>query len=144
MERASGTIHYPGHGAPENELPVAVTAPAAVWRGDGAVFAIPSLHVYTPGAELHIMYRTAGERPGTAEQARKDAQALRYLSAAGQPVTLLRGSHAGHGFTYQAWISFTGPAPEDLAVTLDWPGFDDRPRLVPGIRDAAQRVTTLW
>jgi hypothetical protein len=137
-------MHTPSSGPPENELPAIVDAPEAVWRGDGVVFAIPSLQVYTTGAELQIIYRTSGAHPRTPEQSRQTTEALRNLTVNGRHVALLRGSHYDHGFNYQAWTSFSGAVPDGMTLTLEWPGIDDGPRLVSGIRDAAQRVRVLW
>lgn len=129
---------------PENELPAVLAAPDVVWRGDGVVFAIPSLAIYTTGAEIEIVYRTAGDHPRTTEQALQTSDSLRNLTANGHPVALLGGEHKDHGFSYRAWISFTGSAPRDIAFALEWPGVEAGQRQVSGIAEAARRITVLW
>jgi hypothetical protein len=136
--------HPPTGEPPENELPTIVAAPEATWHGEGIVFAIPSLHVYTTGVELQMIFRTSYAHPRTVEQAQQNRQALRRLTVNGRHVTLLRGEQIDHGFNYQAWIPSDGPAVGDMTLTLDWPGLDKRPRLVSGIAEAVQRVTVLW
>jgi hypothetical protein len=132
---------------PENELPVPVAAPEVVWRGDGIVFAIPSLQVYTTGAELNIVYRTPGAHPRTVEQSRQTREALMHLTVNGRKVTLLGGEHTDHGFTYRAWKTFRAEeANLDLVFILDWPGITRSEHRVPAatINEAMRRVTALW
>ncbi len=142
MEKVS--VHHPIHnGPPANELPVPVAAPEVVWRGDGIVYAIPSLQVYTTGAELNIIYRTAR----TAELSRQAREALVHLTVNGRKLTPLGGEYTDHGFTYRAWKAFQpDEAKLDLVFRLDWPGITPAEHRLTGakIAEAARRVTTLW
>ena len=146
MEKVSS--HHPiSDGPPENELPVPVAAPEVVWRGDGIVFAIPSLQVYTTGAELNIVYRTPGAHPRTVEQSRQTREALMRLTVNGRKVTLLGGEHTDHGFTYRAWKTFRAEeANLDLVFILGWPGITPAEHRVPAatINEAIRHVTALW
>jgi hypothetical protein len=93
------------HEPPPNELP-AVLAPALTWRGDEIIMAIPSLLVYTTGADLLLIYRTRAEQAWDTENVRATRAALRGLTANGRPVELQHGRYHEHGFTYQAWVPF--------------------------------------
>jgi hypothetical protein len=111
------------------------------------VFAIPSLHVYTTGAELHIIYRTSGAHPRTTEQAQQTTERLGQLKVNGRQVTLLGGEHKDHGYNYRAWIAFRpDDAGHDLVFSLQWPGITPAEHGVPAatIADGSSRVTTLW
>jgi hypothetical protein len=137
----------PDYGPPENELPVVVPAPDLVWRGDGIVFAIPSLQVYTTGAELLILCRSTRAQIRDVEHSRSTARALDGLRADGHHVGLLGGEHKDHGFTYRAWTTFSEDIPDVDGVvtfTLDWPGTDPAEHRVAGLREAASRVVVLW
>ena len=124
-----------------------VAAPEVAWRGDGIVFAIPSLQVYTTGAELNIFYRTHGAHPRTVEQAGQSREVLMHLTVNGRKATLLGGEHANHGFTYRAWTTFQAEKTNlDLVFALDSPDVTRSEHRVPAavISDAVSRVTTLW
>lgn len=146
MEKVS-SYHPINDRAPENELPVPVAAPELVWRGDGIVFAIPSLQVYTTGAELNIFYRTPEAHPRTVEQSRQTTEVLMHLTVNGRKVTLLGGEHTDHGFTYRAWKTFRAEEADlDLVFMLDWPGITHSEHRVSAaaINAAIRRVTPLW
>lgn len=145
MERIT-VYHPPSDGPPPNELPVAVAAPELVWHGDGIVYAIPSLEVYTTGAELHILFRTAQVHfRSRVEQAARDA--LTFLTVNGSHLTPLGGGITDHGFSYRAWKDW--PSTEvshDLAFALKWPEIAPAEHRISGavIVRAVSRVTTLW
>jgi hypothetical protein len=132
---------------PENELPSVLATPQLVWRGGGVALAIPGLMIYTTGAYLLVLYRTARAQERTFEHARAAADRLRDLRADGRPVTLLGGEHRDYGFTYRAWVPFyvdatTTAAPDHLTFQLVWPGLDQATHRVEGIRPIT--ATALW
>jgi hypothetical protein len=144
----SQQIRHPSHEPPANELPVALATPELTWRGDGTGFAVPSLYVYTTGAELLIIFRARTEQPGGIERIGAISDSLpRSLRVNGYPVELLGGQHQNHGFTYRAWVAFTPdePAP-DLVLTLDWPGISPAEIRVAAadLAEAVAGAEALW
>jgi hypothetical protein len=144
-----GRIFHAKDEPPGNELPVVLATPGVTWRGDGIVFAIPSLLAYTTGAELLIMYRTRHRQPRDIEHARATGEALQNLKANGIPVTLLGGQHYDLGFTYRAWAPFAWDGRDlipggDLTLELGWPEVQPAEHRVPGIRETSGRAVILW
>jgi hypothetical protein len=131
------------HEPPVNELPVVLATPDMIWRGDGIVVAIPSLLIYTTGAELLILSRTRHTQMRDIKYAQATGEALQGLRANGIPVELLGGEHHDHGFTYRAWIPFLAER-GDITFDLEWPGVERATRRVPGIREAAAKAVLLW
>jgi GrpB-like predicted nucleotidyltransferase (UPF0157 family) len=135
------------HEPPPNELP-AVLAPALTWQGDEVIMAIPSLLVYSTGAELLLIYRARAEQAWDTENVRAARAALRGLTANGRPVEPQHGSYREHGFTYQAWVPFEhsqrADPSGDITFELDWPGIEPARHRVTGIREAAARAVVLW
>jgi hypothetical protein len=130
-------------GPPSDELPSVLPTPSIIWRGDGIVVAVPSLQVYSTGAELTIMCRMMLPQPRTVEHARATVARLSQLRANGGPVVLAGGSYDDFGFTYRAWVPATGDTAV-LTLELGWPEVGQMQHQVPGIRDAAAKVTRLW
>lgn len=130
------------HEPPGNEVPAAVSV-GVVWRKDGAVVAVPSLLLYTTGAELLIMGRYRDPQPRTDESYTNSVRVtLRSLTVNGRPVTLLHGDYSDHGFTYRAWTPLDGA--DVLTIALDRPGAGPAEHRVTGLQQAASRVTVLW
>lgn len=133
---------YVSEGPPDNEIPVAL-APGAAWGGESAVYAVPSLLVYTTGAELLVMYRTRDAQPRTIEHARASFP-LHGLTVNGRPVDPLSGSFGDHGWTYRAWLQFReGDFGTGLILNLEWPGIPHAEHCVDGVREAVQRVAII-
>jgi hypothetical protein len=142
-------ITHAAHEPPVNELPVALGTPDLVWRGDGVVFAIPSLLVYSTGVEVLILCRSRSSQIRNMENARVSADALRNLVANGMPVELLSGGeHHEHGLTYRAWVSFASTGLDvrggDLRFALELPGVERAEHQVSQIREAAAGAVILW
>lgn len=135
------------HGPPDDEMPVVLATPDLVWHGDGIVVAIPSLLVYTTGAEITIMARTRHGHMNDDEHSRASRTALTALKASNIRVTMLGGQHQEHGFTYRGWIPL-GAGPEDVAVSFGWPaaGIADSEIRIAGqkLAHAAARAVVLW
>jgi hypothetical protein len=134
---------------PATELPVALTTPDLMWRGDGIVLVVPSLLIYTTGIELTIMCRrTRATQPQSTEHVSDVAATLpRSLKANGYPIQLLGGQYTDHGFTYSAWVSFRpGDASRDLVFALDWSGMPAAEHRIDAeaISGAVSRVAGLW
>jgi hypothetical protein len=149
-------------GPPDNELP-AVVAAGISWSGTGVVLAIPALLVYSTGFEMLVIFRTqrkqldTGDDLGDALGRRRHAHAamlhmrdlgqkLNGLQVNGRPVTQLVKQFNDHGFDGRAWVVARTLAVRDQTVTLDWPGIDGAPQVLPraAFVDALPRVTTLW
>jgi hypothetical protein len=144
----SNTIMQTAHEPPANELPVALATSELTWRGDGAGLAVPSLYLYTTGAELLIMFRTQAPQPRGIERIGAISDVLpRKLRVNDRPVELLGGQHQEHGFTYRAWVPL-GQADHgnDLVFTLDWPGVTAAERRIGAqqIAESVVRVVTVW
>ena len=92
---------------PAHSLPVPVAAPEVVRRGDGIADAIPSLQVYTTGAELNIVYRMAR----TAELSRQPGEALMRLTVNGRKLIPLGGEYRDES-TRAALETVFGARPE--------------------------------
>jgi hypothetical protein len=141
-------IIHAKHEPPANELPVVLATPDVMWRGDGIVVAIPSLLVYTTGAELVILCRTRQAHRRDFEYSRASVKGLQSLKANGIPVELLGGEHKEHGFTYRAWIPFSpdgaGIPDGDITFELGWPEAEHTRHRVPGVREIAGRAVILW
>jgi hypothetical protein len=142
-------ITHAAHEPPVNELPVVLGTPELAWRGDGIVFAIPSLLIYTTGVEILILCRTRYPQIKNIENARASADALRNLVANGMPVELLSGGERHeHGLTYRAWVSFASGGLDvrggDLRFALEWPGVEPAEHQVPHIRELAAGAVILW
>lgn len=133
------------YGPPANELP-AVLLTSVVWRGDGIVIAIPSLYVYTTGAEATIFCRTRHGNMNDQEHVRESREGLLTLKADEVPVTLLGGEHQERGFTYRAWIPFVSNLHDVTGFTLrlNWPLVDGSTQRVEGVGRALQDVEILW
>jgi hypothetical protein len=134
------------HGAnspPANELPAVLPTPNIIWRGDGIVVAVPSLQVYSTGAELTIMCRMTSPQPRTIEHARSSSDRISQLRVNGIPVSQFRGNYDDFGFIYTAWIPIAHDAAA-LTFELDWPEVGQKQHQVPGIREAAAQVVRLW
>lgn len=135
------------HQPPANELPVAVPTPEIEWRGDGIVLAIPSLYVYTSGAEMMILCRTSHAQRRTIQHVRELGDPLKGLRANGVALDAQTGQHNEHGYTYRAWTTFLPEdANRDLVFTLDRNGITPAEHRVPAatISAAVGRVKTLW
>jgi hypothetical protein len=141
--RGHGIIYSSG-GPPENELPAVLETPSVIWHGDGTVLAVPSLWVYTTGAEMLILYRARQAQSREIDNARLVSDTLpRGLRVNGRAVTLLDGEFLDHGFRYRAWVPFvTGE--RDLVFTLEWAGVEAGERRVAGVGEAAGRAVVLW
>jgi hypothetical protein len=138
-------VFLPGLYPPENEIPRAVASSHVVWRGEGAVIAVPSLLVYTTGIWLLVIFRSRDRQPADIGDARATSEALRGLTVNGRSVDLLGGEHHGYGFTYLAWSQFRGDdAGAGADFGLQWPGVEPATHHVDGIAEARSRVTVLW
>lgn len=127
---------------PGNEVPAVIPA-GVIWREDGTVIAVPSLLLYTTGAELLIMGRYRDLQPWTDEVYTNNVRVrLRGLTVNGHPVTLLHGDYRDHGFTYRAWTPLDGA--DSLTIALNWPGTGPAEHRVAGLQEAASRITALW
>jgi hypothetical protein len=104
-----------------------------------------TLHVYTTGAEMLIVFRTTpARRTPDAAQVQRNAEIAGSLRVNGLPVTLQAGQHYPYGFTYRAWVGF-GLDDDDLAFALPISGSGSDERRVPmsEVANAGLAVTDL-
>ena len=133
----------PQYGPPKNEIP-AVLGAGVVWHGEGTGLAVPSLLVYSAGAELLILYLTKAPQPQATERVRATDDALRGLKVNGRSVDLLGGEYHAYGFSQRAWVAFHEGDLQGLTFTLDWPGIEPARHRVDGLQEAVSQVTVLW
>jgi hypothetical protein len=97
-----------GAGGPlADELPAAGHTPGIVWRGDGIVVAVPSLQMYSTGAELAIRHMTLAQAR-IIEHAQASSDRLSQLRVNGIPVSQYGCSYDEFGSTHRARVPITG------------------------------------
>lgn len=140
-------------GPPPNELPALLDPGRVAWRSEAVALSVPYLLVYTTGMEFALLGRSKARRI----DAGKLAQEVRRG---------FDGHETGLGFSFRSrgivplgsevnddgmfrclgWLPI--PAAGDVVMSLEWQsqGIAKAEHRIEGerIRQAAQRVATLW
>ena len=139
-------------GPPPNELPALLDPGPVAWRSEAVALSVPYLLVYTAGVEFALLGRSRARRVDAGKLAQEVRRGFVGHETGGfsfhsrGAVTLGSEVRDDGIFRCLGWVPV--PAAGDVVMSLEWPsqGIAKTEYRIEGegIRQAAQRVRTLW